>query len=122
VIETLLVLTAVATLCAASWVAIHVPPDALLYAGGVITGIGLVVGVPTGFWYHVALYRVLRPRGPLPERWWLHPVPLHVHLEQTDRRSVLPWFVVAGLGFFEVVIGCVVVVLGLAMFWLGSSG
>jgi len=115
VIETLLVLAAVATLCGVSLAASMIPPDALLYAGGVITGIGLLTGVPTGFWYHVALYRALRPQGPLPERWWLHPVPLHARLGESERRTVLRWFVAGGLGFFVVVIGCAVVVLGLAL-------
>lgn len=114
-IETLLVLCAVLGLAAVGLVGSLVPADALLTAGGVLTGIGLAIGVPTGFWYHVALYRVLRPRGPLPPRWWLHPVPLHGELRETERASVLRWFLVGGLGFGVVVLGCLLVVLGLVV-------
>src|SRR2546427_3692486 len=38
--------------------------------------IGLVTGVPTGFWYHVVLYRVLARKMTVPARWWLAPVDL----------------------------------------------
>ena len=121
-IETLLVLAVVTTLCGVTWAVALVPPDALLYAGSLVTAAGLVTGVPTGFWYHVALYRALRPQGPLPDRWWLHPVPLHGRLPESDRRSVLRWFVAGGLGFFAVVIGCALVVLALLGAWLGPRG
>jgi len=113
VIETLLVLGAVLGLAAAGLLATLVPIDVLLQLGGVITTVGLLIGVPTGFWYHVALYRTLRARGPLPSRWWLHPVPLHERLEERERDAVLLWFVAGGLGFGVVVIGCSVIVLAL---------
>ena len=41
---------------------------------------GLVEGVPTGFWYHVVLRRVLIQHGPLPRRWWIHPTRHHAQL------------------------------------------
>ena len=63
--------------------------------------------------YHVALYRTLRPRGPLPARWWLHPVPLHEKLRREERGAVLRWFWIGGLGFGVVVLGCLLIVLGL---------
>ena len=119
-VETLLVLGAVAGLAIASLLGSLVPVDALLYAGGVITLIGLATGVPTGLWYHVALYRTLRPRGPLPARWWLHPVPLHARLLREERRGVLRWFVIGGLGFGFVVIGCLVTVFGLVTAFVGT--
>ncbi len=112
-IETLLVIGTVLGLTVAGLLGAFVPVDMLLYAGGVLTGAGLVIGVPAGFWYHVALYRTLRPRGPVPARWWLHPVPLHAQLLEDERRGVLRWFVAGGLGFCVVVIGFGVTVLGL---------
>ncbi len=120
-IETLLVIGTVLGLTVAGLLGAFVPVDMLLYAGGVLTGAGLVIGVPAGFWYHVALYRTLRPRGPVPARWWLHPVPLHAQLQEDERRGVLRWFVAGGLGFCVVVIGFGVTVLGLLAALVSST-
>jgi hypothetical protein len=111
--ELLLVLGMVAGLAGMALLAAAVDPDVLLQAGAWITLAGLVTGVPTGLWYHVALYRALRARGPLPVRWWLRPVDLHPLLGDRERAPVLRWFVAGGLGFLVVVVGCSVVVLGL---------
>lgn len=120
VIELLLVIGAVGGLASVALLGALVAPDTLLYAGGVITSVGLVAGVPTGFWYHVALYRTLRRRGPLPARWWLRPVPLHSRLREDERSSVLRWFVLGGIGFGVVVMGCGTVVLGLLVAFVGD--
>jgi hypothetical protein len=120
VIEVLLVIGAVGGLASVALLGALVPPDTLLYAGGVITSVGLAAGVPTGFWYHVSLYRALRARGPLPARWWLHPVPLHSRLREDERSGVLRWFVLGGIGFGVVVIGCGTVVLGLLVAFVGD--
>jgi hypothetical protein len=120
VIEVLLVIGAVGSLACVAVLGSLVPPDTLLYAGGVIASVGLAAGVPTGFWYHVSLYRALRARGPLPARWWLHPVPLHSRLREDERSGVLRWFVLGGIGFGVVVIGCGTVVLGLLVAFVGD--
>lgn len=111
--ETLLVLGVVAGLVGMALLAAVVEPDALLQIGAWITVMGLLAGVPAGFWYHVVLYRALRVHGPLPVRWWLRPVDLHALLHDHERGAVLRWFVLGGAGFLVVVIGCSVVVLGL---------
>ncbi len=82
-----------------------VPWPSLLVAGFVTTAAGLVLGVSTGFWYHVALGRALLASGPLPPRWWLRPVPLHTRLDRADRRAVLPWFYAGAVGFVVTVAG-----------------
>lgn len=120
-IEALLVFASVLGLAVAGLLGTFVPVEGLLYWGGVLTGVGLLIGVPTGFWYHVALYRTLRPRGPVPARWWLHPVPLHARLEEHERRGVLRWFVAGGLGFCVVVIGFGVTLLGLLAAFMSST-
>jgi len=120
VIEVLVVLGVVAGLALFSLLGALIAPATLVYAGGVIAAFGLAAGVPTGFWYHVALYRVLRHRGPLPVRWWLHPVPLHSRLREEERSGVLRWFVLGGVGFGVVVIGCGTVVLGLLVAFMGE--
>ena len=70
----------------------------------------------------MALYRTLRARGPLPERWWLHPVPLHDRLEDAERRAVLRWFLIGGLGFGVIVIGCGLIAFGVVVQFLALRG
>src|SRR5205814_662807 len=53
---------------------------------------GLLVGVPTGFWYHVALYRVVSPKVQLPRTWWIAPSELHRHLTDAERRPIYRWY------------------------------
>jgi hypothetical protein len=117
-VEALLVFGGVGLLALLGLVAPTLDPLTLLLCGAAITSFGLVAGVPTGFWYHVVLYRCLRPRGPLPARWWVHPVALHGMLLPSERPQVLRWFFAGGVGFVFVVIGCVVVITSVALQWL----
>jgi hypothetical protein len=84
----------------------------------VTTAAGLVFGVATGFWYHVALARALAPSNALTPGWWLRPVPLHPRLDAASRRRVMPWFYAGAVGFVVTVVGLVVIALGVAVgFW-----
>ena len=90
----------------------------LLAAGAVTTAAGLAFGVATGFWYHVALARVLAPMNALTPRWWLRPVPLHDRLDEAGRQRVLPWFYAGAAGFFVTVAGMALIGLSLvASLW-----
>ena len=75
-------------------------------AGALAIAAGLLVGVPTGFWYHVALGRALRAHGALPARWWVRPTAFHSGLSEAERARVLPWFFAGGAGFALTVVGC----------------
>lgn len=77
--------------------------------------IGLLVGLPTGFWYHVVLYRLLAVRRPLPAGWWWAPADLHVHLRPEDLTRIKPWFVIGGLGFLLSLAGGIAAVAGLLL-------
>lgn len=121
-IETFLVLVGVAALVGVGLVGPLIPPHALMLAGGIVTALGLLAGVPTGFWYHVTLYRCLRPRMALPERWWLNPVELHPLLLDEERARVRAWFVAGGIGFVVVVLGCTLTVFGLIAQWIAVRG
>jgi len=92
-----------------------IPWPSLFVAGMVTTGVGLVFGVATGFWYHVALARALAGANVLTPRWWVRPVPLHEHLDATGRRRVMPWFYAGAVGFVATVIGLVLVALSVAV-------
>lgn len=117
-IETLGVVALVMTLALVGGLGPLVPPEQWTLVGAVVTGIGLAAGVPTGLWYHVALYRRLQPRTSLPPRWWLDPVALHARLRPDERRGVLTWFALGGIGFAIVVLGCVLTAVGLVRQWL----
>lgn len=94
---------------------IWLTPWEYLYYGGLwVTAAGFVVGVPTGFIYHVRLYQVLHPRGELPPGWFWRPIRFNSRLRKEERGSVMSWCYVGGLGF-------VVICLGLLMMGAGVS-
>jgi len=91
-------LVVLAALLLASW-------EALFVWGSVLVAAGMVLGVPTGFVYHVQLYRALRRLDRLARGWIWKPFEMHVHLERRDRLRVVPWAIAGAVGFFLIVIG-----------------
>ena len=77
--------------------------------------LGLVVGVPTGFWYHVVLYRIVSRKVPVPRAWWLSPSKLHVHLTDAEQRRIRPWYRLGGIGFVLSVVGGLAAIAGLLL-------
>lgn len=90
-----------------------VTPTLLVELGFVTLAAGLLVGIPTGLWYHVVLYRVLAGRMTLPSRWWRSPVDLHPLLTPLEYQRVRPWFLLGALGFVLCVAGGVAAIIGL---------
>jgi hypothetical protein len=83
----------------------------LLLGVGLVAG-GLVLGVPTGAIYHVALRASLARAGALPARWWLQPTSLHDRIPPDERAWVLGWCYAGAAGFLITMAGCVVVAVG----------
>ena len=77
--------------------------------------LGLVVGVPTGFWYHMVLYRIVSARIAVPRRWWLSPSALHVYLTGAEQRRIWLWYRLGGIGFVLSVVGGLAAIAGLLM-------
>jgi hypothetical protein len=114
-IEALIVLGLLGALATVGWAAVLVSWPVIAISGAVCSAVGLLLGVPTGFYYHVMLYRCLGPRGLLPARWWWSPVRLHQHLSEAERSRVLPWFYAGGAGFLLIVVGAGLTLLGVLL-------
>lgn len=99
-------------LLSAMWVT---PWESLYRAGIWLTVIGFVVGVPTGFVYHVRLYQVLHPRGELPKGWYWSPIQYNRRLAPEERSSVMAWCYVGGAGFAVICVGLITMVAGIVM-------
>jgi hypothetical protein len=96
---------AAALLARAAW-------ETLFVVGLGLMGLGMVVGVPAGWLYHVRLYQALAARDALSRWWWLHPTALHRALGAPDRPRVMRWFYIGALGFCAAVLGCFLAAVG----------
>ena len=88
-------------------------PSLMTTIGLVMLALGLLLGVPTGFWYHVLLYRILSPRIALPPKWWWAPVDLHPLLTEQELARLTPWFTIGGIGFVFSIVGGLAAMAGL---------
>jgi len=112
--EAAIVLSLVVMLVVVGTLVVALPWTTIVFAGAGLIAVGFVLGVPTGFYYHLALYRCLAPRGALPARWYWSPVRYHALLRDEERASVLLWFYLGAAGFTMIVLGGVIMALGLA--------
>jgi len=111
-LEIVLVLSALGAVA----LAVAVGTPSLLATLGLGTlGLGLVLGVPTGFWYHVVLYRCVASRTRVSRLWWLAPSDLHRHLSDADQRRIRPWYRIGGVGFVLCMVGGIVAIAGLLL-------
>jgi hypothetical protein len=90
-----------------------ITPHLFLNIGLIMLVVGLVEGVPTGFWYHVVLRRILLQRGNLPPKWWIHPTRHHEGLTPDEHRRIRVWFVLGGIGYTVAVAGGLAAIVGL---------
>jgi hypothetical protein len=118
VLEAGLALILVGVLGAAVAAVVYVPWTTLLVLGFSAVAVGLLVGVPTGFVYHLLLRSALRSTGPLPPRWWLRPFELHERVDPSALRRMRRWFMVGGLGFLLCVLGIALAALGLVAMYV----
>jgi hypothetical protein len=117
VLEVLLAAVLLVVLGAAVAAALLLPWEVLLVVGFSSVAVGLLVGLPTGFVYHLKLRACLLRTPPLPRRWWLSPTRLHDRLAEAERGSVLAWCYWGAAGFFSCLFGAAVIVLGLIAMW-----
>jgi hypothetical protein len=104
--------TAVMCLLSGVWLT---PWETLYYGGVWITAAGFILGLPTGFIYHVRLYQVLHPRGELPQGWFWRPLHYNSRLTSEERNSVMAWCYAGGLGFVIICLGLLMMAAGVSM-------
>ncbi|MBC7793621.1 MAG: hypothetical protein H7Z43_07920 [Clostridia bacterium] len=68
--------------------------------------LGMGLGIPAGFGYHVAMHRGLTASKVTAPHWWWSPVRYHVQLDRPSYRRVMPWFFVGVLGASLALAGC----------------
>ncbi len=105
-----------------------ITPQLFSSIGLLMLAAGLAEGVPTGFWYHVVLRRILIERGNLPQqshppapgaprrppsRWWIHPTRFHAQLTPEEYRRIRLWFVLGGIGYAIALAGGLAAIVGL---------
>jgi hypothetical protein len=112
-LEILLVFATIIFLGFLGFLATILTPRLMTTIGLVTLALGLLVGVPTGVWYHVLLYRILSLRMALPPRWWWSPVDLHPHLTEQEMTRLKPWFTIGGVGFALSLVGGLAAMAGL---------
>ena len=112
-LELLLVLGTVLAIALIGLVTVAMTPPLMVELGLWGLAVGLFIGIPTGWWYHVVLYRTLTARMALPPRWWRKPVELHPFLTAGEYQGVRPWFVAGALGFFLCLAGGMAAIAGL---------
>ena len=111
-LEALMVTAVVCVLVLLGTLAATLTLQALVITGlGLMAG-GLVIGLPAGAWYHVALYRCLLARGEVPAGFIWQPTRYHAALTAEERRRVLPWFTAGALGFGLIILGCTIFAVG----------
>ena len=112
-LESLLVLGTVVAIALIGLVTVAMTPPLMVELGLCGLAAGLLIGIPTGWWYHVVLYRTLAARMVVPARWWRKPVELHPLLTADEYQGVRPWFVAGALGFLLCLAGGVAAISGL---------
>jgi hypothetical protein len=105
-------ITAVMCVLSGVW---FTPWETLYYNGIWVTVAGFVVGVPTGLFYHVRLYRLLNPRGELPRGWYWRPLRFNSRLRPEERTGVMAWCYIGGFGFAIICLGLLMMGAGVSM-------
>jgi hypothetical protein len=117
VIESLYAASVVLILLAMALAATLVPWVMLFELGAILTAAGFLACLPSSAGYHLALYRNLRPCGPLPRLWWLSPTACHRVLPPDRRRRVLVWYYCGISAVTTCLLGCTLMLIATALAW-----
>lgn len=112
-LELLIVLASLVLIGLTGVVTMVVTPPLMVEFGLWVLAAGLMIGIPTGWWYHVRLYRTLAAKMSVPSRWWQRPVELHPLLTVNEYHRIRPWFAAGAVGFVLCVVGGVAAIAGM---------
>jgi hypothetical protein len=112
-----IVLAPLLLLVAFALAAMLVPLPVIAASAATLMASGLLVGVPSGLYYHVLLRRALLRRGALPRGWYWNPQAHHDDVDLASVRTLMPWFWLGALGFGLIVLGFVVAVAALLLWF-----
>ncbi|MBS0170318.1 MAG: hypothetical protein JSR62_08165 [Nitrospira sp.] len=112
-LELLIVLGSLLLIGLTGLVTMVITPPLMVEFGLWVLAAGLMLGIPSGWWYHVLLYRTLAANMPVPSHWWRRPVDLHSLLTVDEYHRVRPWFVAGAVGFVLCLIGGVAAIAGM---------
>ena len=87
----------------------------ILAAGIALIVIGLILGVPIGFYYHLLLFQRIKLLGRELKGWWISPHRYHEYFPEKERRLLSRWFWIGAVFFNIAMIGCGLVFIGLFM-------
>ena len=118
--ELLIALLPIVLVAGLALLAIFIPLKALAASSLALMALGLVAGVPSGLLYHVLLRRELLQQGALPSDWYWHPQRYHAGLGRVASARLRPWFLAGALGFLMIVLGFVLAVTTLALWFRGD--
>ncbi len=113
-LEVVVVALLLGALAAFAWV----PWTVLIQVAGLCAVLGLAIGVPAAFVYHVRLRTCLLRAGRLPRRWWVQPFAHHRLLPAGDLEWVLPPCLVGAGGGALAFFGCLVGGLAVVSVWV----
>ncbi len=89
------------------------PTSLMVELGFLGLGFGLLVGIPSGFWYHLELYRALTTKVQVPRKWWLSPTDYHIQLAQQELSKIRPWYLLGASAFTIALAGGLTAMIGL---------
>lgn len=87
----------------------------LLTIGVTLIILGLLFGVPIGFYYHILLFQRRRLIDHSLKYWWISPQRNHKYLPGKDQEVLNRWFWIGAIFFNLSIIGCVLVFISLFM-------
>lgn len=105
-----------------TWMVSLVAWHILFGLGLLLFAVGMAVGVPAGFWFHVVLRRMMRQRSIEQRDWWLRPFNSYNRLDARDRLPMRLWLYLGGAGFLLTVLGCVLLAVGAIKNQISPSG
>lgn len=119
--ELLIALAPLVALAGLALLVLFVPLEVLAGLALALIAVGVLVGLPTGLYYHVLLRRALLARGKLPKGWYWKPQHHEALLDHAAVGRLRPWFFAGGFGFLLVMTGFTLAVSALFV-WLRTQG